>query len=297
MPTGASAAKPGRMWQIRLLAVFAGACLIWIGLDTSSVAIYGPGYTFPGHVFRAALTFALVLLLLALLLKWEHAAAREYGLLPGRHTPLNLGLGAVGYLLPLTVAAAAILSLNLAALHVPGTPGEAVGQLAAVLVLVLLYEAVPEELIFRGYLFTLLKQHAPIWAVVPGQAVLFCLFGFAVGAARTPDRLLLFLIFSLGLGVIRAATSSVYVTIGFHAAFQAATQPVLMPHWTAITLDDPERWFSDLAFGLCPLVLGPPLVILVTRLVRRRSREPGAGPQRSGGPGRWAGRVRGGWRV
>ena len=270
MTTEALKTKSATSWWFRLGTLLIGAYAIWIGLGFLSNAIFGPEYTYAGHALRAAGTFALVALLLTLVLKWEGATAQRYGLLPDRRTPLNVGLGAFGYFLPFIVTAVVILSLGLATLTITGTPGEVIGQLAAVLVLVLLYEAIPEELIFRGYFFTLLKERFPTWAAIIGQAVLFCLFGFAIGAAQTPDRLLLFLVLSMFLGVVRAATGSVFATIGFHAAFQTITQPLLGAQWTAITLDDPERWFSDLALALSPLVLGPVIVILLAKLWQRK---------------------------
>lgn len=160
-----------------------------------------------------------------------------------------------------------VLGASAASFTVRGTPLDVFGQVAAVLLLVLLYEAVPEELIFRGFIFAALQRNVPVWVAVLIQAALFCLFGVLIGAVTTPDRLLLFALFSLALGVVRASTSSVFAAIGFHAAFQTATQPVLGEQWNALDLNDPERWFTDLAYGLAPLLLGP---VLVIALVHRR---------------------------
>jgi membrane protease YdiL (CAAX protease family) len=142
-------------------------------------------------------------------------------------------------------------------------------QALLVLVLVLLFEAVPEELIFRGYLFALLGERLPTWAVVILQAIAFCLFGAVIGAAVTVERQVAFLLFSIALGIIRAVTGSVYTTIGFHATFQLLSQLTLNPEWTSVQLEDPDAWFSDIAFGLAPLVISP-LIVLAVVLLRRR---------------------------
>lgn len=256
--------RPVPSW-LRLLVLLGGAAAIWIGLGIAMTAIFGPDYTYAAHAVRAPTTFTLVVLLLWLVLRWEKRSFRDYGLAPDRRSSPRLALGAISYLVPFTITAVAITALGLAAVRITRSPGEAAAQLLAVVVLVLLFEAIPEELIFRGYVFTVLAARLPTWAVILGQAVIFCLFGFAIGAARTPDRLLLFFIFSLSLGAIRAASGSVFATIGFHAAFQITTQPLLGPQWTAFALDDPERWFSDLAFGLGPLICGPLIVLAMVR--------------------------------
>ena len=79
------------------------------------------------------------------------------------------------------------------------------------------------------------------------------------------ERQLLFLFFALGLGVVRAATGSVFVTIGFHAAFQTVSQLLLGGTWVAVELVDPAGWITDVAVGLAPLVLGPLVLVAAAR--------------------------------
>lgn len=254
----------GREWlyPTALLLVAAG---IWWGVLQLSAALFGPGYGhLLAHAVRAVSIAVLVLLTLGVLIR-AHPASRRYGLIPDRNSLRYLLAGATAYAVPMAGAGAVILALGIARIDLPHGVTAAAGQLLAVLVLVLLYEAIPEELIFRGYLFGFLAERWPTWATVVTQALVFCAWGFLIGAARTPDRLLLFFLMSMSIGVIRAITGSVYAAIGFHMAFQTATQPLLGDHWTAQTLDDPDLWFTDLAFGLGPMLLGPLLVLLVYR--------------------------------
>ncbi|MEK8105167.1 CPBP family intramembrane glutamic endopeptidase [Micromonospora sp. M12] len=85
-------------------------------------------------------------------------------------------------------------------------------------------EALPEELIFRGYLQRNLVTRLPVWQALVGQAVLFTLFGVLVGAARSFDRIALFLVFALLLGAFRVATGDIWAGIGLHVAFQTVAQ-------------------------------------------------------------------------
>lgn len=258
-----------REWLFPTALLLAAAGIWWSILQLSDL-IFGPGYGHVGaHAARAVSIFLLVLLTLAVVARL-HPAARRYGLLPDRHSPRHLMAGAAGYVVPMMTIGAVILAVGLARIGLPhGVPAATV-QILAVLVLVLLYEAIPEELIFRGYLYAFLAERWPTWATVVTQALAFCAWGGLIGAARTPDRLLLFFCMSLSIGVIRAITGSVYAAIGFHVLFQTTTQPLLGDHWTALKLHDPDLWFTDLAFGLGPMVLGPLIVLLVYRTAARR---------------------------
>lgn len=90
--------------------------------------------------------------------------------------------------------------------------------------LVFLYEALPEELVFRGYVQRNLLTALPAGQAVVIQAVLFTLFGFLVGVAQSPFRLSLFLTFGLLLGAFRVATGDIWAGIGFHVAYQSVAQ-------------------------------------------------------------------------
>ncbi len=248
-------------WLLRLLVVFAGSVFIWRGVDLLVSVAVAPGYSRPGHGGRAVLTFGLVLLMLIAVLARQRAHPRDYGMVPTRAALPFAGLGALGYLVPWGAASLIIVATGSAAVRIPGGLLPALGEIVAVLVLVLLFEAVPEELIFRGYLYQTLRERWPRWASVLGQAVLFCGFGAAIGAALTVDRQLLFGFFALGLGVMRAVSGSVFTTIGFHAAFQTVGQLLVGDSWPAVELIDPGRWYTDLAVGLAPLVLGPVAIV------------------------------------
>jgi membrane protease YdiL (CAAX protease family) len=256
-----------RNWWARLSAVFVLACLIWLLVNAVATAIFGADYSLPSHVFRAITTSALVLPALALVLRWEGTGPSDYGIAFGRGMARGLGVGTVAYFIPFLLAASTILALNLASLTVDATPFTVLGQGIVLLALVILYEAVPEELIFRGYLFQALAERLPGWATILTQAALFSAFGAIIGAATTLDRVALFFVFSLSLGFLRQVTGTVFATIGFHAVFQLLAQWLVGDHWTAVSLSDPEEWFALVALGLAPFLFAP----VVARLLVPRS--------------------------
>jgi len=173
-----------------------------------------------------------------------------------------------GYLIPAGLAVAAFVAIGRLEIGLRGSPGRAILSVLALMLLVLLYEALPEELIFRGYLYRNLATALPNWAAVLGQAALFTLFGIAVGAAGTVDRIALFFAFAGVQGIIRVVTGSIWAPIGFHLAFQTPEQ-IFGPHWDRFTVND-VALLQQIALGLIPLALGVAAIQLLGGSSRNR---------------------------
>ena len=264
MPT--APALSDRPWWARLAAGALVACGVWLLVDALAVAIIGSDYSFGSHVFRAVATTVLVLAAFALLLRWEGTRPADYGVVVGMGALRGLTLGAVGYFVPFLGATIVVLALNLVSFQVLAPPLEVVGQGLLVLVLVVLYEAVPEELIFRGYLFRVLAERLSGWLTILVQALMFCAFGVVVGAAGTLDRILLFFVFSISLGYLRQITGTVFATIGFHAVFQLLAQWSLGDRWNTLTVTDPGGWYALVALGIVPFACAPALAAALVRM-------------------------------
>jgi membrane protease YdiL (CAAX protease family) len=275
MPTQPVRATPPvlsiRNWWLRLAAGSAVACAVWLLVDAVATAIFGPDYSLPSHVFRAIVTCLLVIVALAGVLRWEHTRPADYGVTGGERMRRGLAQGVVGYLIPFGAATFVILLLGIVRFDIPADPLTVIGQGLLVLTLVILYEAVPEELIFRGYLFRVLAERLPSWLTILVQALMFCGFGIVVGAAATFDRILLFFVFSLALGVLRQVTGTVFATIGFHAVFQMLAQWSLGDRWNAVVASDPGEWYGLVALGIAPFALAP---VVARALMRRGKRTP-----------------------
>ena len=127
--------------------------------------------------------------------------------------PAAAGFGVLALLgMPLTVAAPA---------------GEVARTILLLFLAVLLTEALPEEAIFRGYVTTVLGTVTTGWRIVIAQAVLFALFGAVLRQDWNPLNLSLFAVMGIGFGYLRMITGSIWMPIGFHAAFQTGAQLVL----------------------------------------------------------------------
>ncbi|MGP9580390.1 lysostaphin resistance A-like protein [Brachybacterium sp. AOP42-C2-15] len=95
------------------------------------------------------------------------------------------------------------------------------------LLAVLAAEAIPEEAVFRGYVTHALGRVTRGWWVIVAQALLFTLFGALLRQSWNPVDLSLFLVMGIGFGWLRLLTGSIWMSVGFHAAFQTGAQLVL----------------------------------------------------------------------
>ncbi len=120
-----------------------------------------------------------------------------------------------------------VLALLGAPLTVTVSAPEVVGTTALLLLAVLTTEALPEEAVLRGYVTTALGEVARGWWVITIQAVLFTLFAGLLRQNWNPSDLSLFLTMGIGFGYLRMITGSVWMSVGFHTAFQTGAQLVL----------------------------------------------------------------------
>ncbi|WP_143728258.1 CPBP family intramembrane glutamic endopeptidase [Micromonospora cremea] len=220
-PRATRDARPALPW--RILIVFAGTVLVWLFVYHG--ALLGRDYDRPTHVARAILTTLLVVPLVVVARRLLDRRPWTGLGLPSLRTgwrPLLLGMAC--WLVPAALGFALCLGFGWVEISPRTSAADALRVAALLVVLVLLYEALPEELVFRGYLQRNLATRLPAWQAVIGQAVLFTLFGFLVGAATSADRLLLFFVFALFLGAFRVATGDIWAGIGFHLAFQTVAQ-------------------------------------------------------------------------
>lgn len=91
---------------------------------------------------------------------------------------------------------------------------------------VLLTEAIPEELVFRGYVSAVLAERLSPWWVIGVQTVLFVAFAVLLPGDINPLDVSLFAAMGFVLGYARLVTGSVWTAVGIHVAFQTASQLV-----------------------------------------------------------------------
>jgi CAAX amino terminal protease family. len=122
--------------------------------------------------------------------------------------------------------------------------------LAYLLLLVLLSEALPEELLFRGWIMQALEKDRSPWKPVLGQALVFSLFAWVVGAVSSVTDASFIACFGIVLGIVRAVTGTIWTSVGLHLAFITAQQSAL-PSW-AIWGGDPHPPVQIIGLTILP---------------------------------------------
>lgn len=158
----------------------------------------------------------------------------------GKRTDIfrSFAFGALCFAIPFALALGAGLASGIVSLRTDATLSTILLHGAAAIALVFLAEALPEELIFRGAIQSLLRSEMPSWPAIILQALLFTLFAWMIGVASSwLDASFLFF-FGFVLGILRSA-SAVPAAIGFHLAFMS-TQQFLGPAWGLFEVGNPD---------------------------------------------------------
>jgi membrane protease YdiL (CAAX protease family) len=177
----------------------------------------------------------------------------------------QVGLGTAVYAGLASVSVGILVLAGMADVNAPGSP-DTVLKLAYLLVLVLLSEALPEELLFRGWLMDALGSGRSPWRPVLGQAAVFTLFAWAIGSLNSLQDASFIACFGLVLGIVRAVTGSIWAPVGVHLAF-IATQQSALPQW-AIWAGDPHPLVQSLGLAIVPFSV---IVAILFGRVRPRS--------------------------
>ena len=252
----------------RVAVVFLAVTLVWLFVTQGLGSFFGPAYPDRvGHAVRAVLTSALVVPLIFLARRYLDRRSWE-GL---RFTSLRTGwrwllFGMVFWLVAVGLGLVVTVVLGWTRISL-GTPSVGILLLFFYLpVLVFLYEALPEELIFRGYLYRNLSARYARWVSVLAQATLFTLWGAAIGAAGSVDRVVLFFTFSVALGILRVISGNLWATIGFHLAFQWVTQLVSAVREGSLQIAE-QPTLELVVFWFFPIVLGS-IALIAASVVR-----------------------------
>lgn len=248
----------------RVTLVVVAAVCIWLGIRGLANAVFGPEYSRNSHVFRAVLTSAVVIPFLIFVCRYfdrRPLAGVGLGSIQTGWRPLAVGAGC--YLIPATGGVMLAVLLDWTEITPRGSLSDMFLTVVGLSLLVFIYEALPEELIFRGYLYSNLAEEFPRWIAVLGQAVLFVLWGLLNGGPFPVERGVLFFSAAIVFGVFRVVTGSVWASIGFHLAFQTVAQ-FFGSVGNQLMISDPES-LSTIALVAIPFATAIPLLYLFYR--------------------------------
>lgn len=215
-----------------------------------------------------------------------------------RLTPLKTGLPnfALGILIPVVLVTVGVLIghslgwITFQGFHV------SIDLLLAVLinmVIAFLYEAFPEEVILRGYLYSVLRLRMGRLLSVLFQTILFVLFPVALTGLQylfrmstspiTPDYIILIFTFGIVLTIVRLMTNNLWVSIGFHLAYlEIARFVVPQGEYTYMKGIQSFLIYDELEPGvgtvflllfmviLIPIIIGTSLLFVKNQMKKRR---------------------------
>ena len=266
---GTETERPNLSWRVAVVSI--AVIVIWLFAVEVLGSFSGPAYADRvGHAVRAGAISALVVPLI--ILSRRYLDRRPWSGL--RLTPLGAGwrvalFGAAFWLVAAGIGLTVTLALGWASVTI-SAPSTGIVLLAIYLpLLVFFYEALPEELIFRGYFYRNLAARYPRWLALLMQAALFTLFGAAIGAAGTVDRVILFFTFSVVLGILRVVTGNLWTAVGFHLAFQWVTQLYSAAVREGTLRVEAQATLDLVVFWLFPIVLGSVALITVSAARQR----------------------------
>lgn len=213
-----------RSGSVLILILVAAAWALSLGLWRLATWIHAEAAdAFPraDHLAFAAIVVIGAVVIIGVLLRLEGARPSSLGLTrPGR----GLATGALWYAIPAGIGVVVAVLAGWMQIRVVDGGADAVLKLLALAGLVLLSEALPEELIFRGFIQSRLGGALGTWGALLGQAVLFTVFAILLGSAPGPMDMGFIFFFGLALGVLRAATGSLWASVGFHWLFMTVQQ-------------------------------------------------------------------------
>lgn len=264
----------------RIAVVFVAVTLIWLLIVYVNQLSFGSGYDRLGHGVNAVLATALAVPTIVLARRFlDERPLAGLGLPPLRTGWRSLLIGMGCYLIPAGIGLVAVLAGGWVEISLDTSLANLVTVFFSLVVLVFLYEALPEELIFRGYIYRNLNTSFPRWSAVGGQAVLFSLWGIAIGATLTANRLIFFFFVAIVIGMIRAITGDIWACVGFHLAFQTVQQ-LFGGAWVGdvFVVSSPET-LETVVLGLIPIALAVlTLEIIVRKETDWRARNPDTVP-------------------
>lgn len=249
-------------WRIAI--VLAGAVVVWGSIIVLTLVIFNGGLTVESRLFTAIGVGVLAVALIVAARRWlDRRPFAGLGLPLSRAAVRPFLVGLLAFSAPSLAGLWIAVSAGWVSVKTLAPTAEVVGMLALIVFTVLVYEAVPEELLFRGYVFRNLASAMPPWVAVIVQAALFTLLGTALwvvgsGWGVLAERAGIFFGMGIVLGLIRIESRSVWACVGFHLGFQVVAQTLT---GSTVSLDGSYV----LAIMLPAFVLGTSIVSLLTR--------------------------------
>lgn len=251
--TGERTLTTKSIW-IRIAIMLFFTVLIWRFMGYLN-GVYLENYHQVIHFSLGILTSGLTVILLEVARRNDHLSWKQLMQTPSsRSNHFSFCLGFILWTVPASIGLIICLIAGWVEITLLSNVQHLLLSLLMLFVTVFLIEALPEELIIRGYMYRYLNITFPHWATIILQLLLFTLFGYLIGAIYSVEQLLFLPGFAFILGYFRAVSGNVWTGVGFHVAFMTATQILSPLHHHFIV--DGMMTLQFFAFILLPSVVG-----------------------------------------
>ena len=220
---------PSPLWSVAVriagvIGITVGALLITVALRSlADPTVLG---TLGARILSGLAISVLVVAVIVVLVRWvERRSLGVVGFTTALGDLRAFGLGISAWAVPAAVAFA-VLALLGSPLLITAPAAEFWLVLGLLFLAVLFTEAIPEELVFRGYVSAVLAERLSPWWVISVQTVLFVATAIVLRGDVNPLDVSLFAAMGFVLGYVRLVTGSVWTAVGIHVAFQTASQLV-----------------------------------------------------------------------
>ncbi|WP_193312861.1 CPBP family intramembrane glutamic endopeptidase [Georgenia subflava] len=250
---------------LRLVIVGAGALVIWLAIASLGTVLWDEEMSLARHLANALSAFVLAGLLVVVARKLlDRRPVATLGLTRGLVAVRDLLYGALTWLLPAAVGLGVALGAGWLQIEINATVAETIGVVLLLIVLVFVYEAFPEELVFRGYIYRNLTTAMAPWLAILAQALIFAAFGTTLwvvthGWGVLLERLVMFFGMAVVAGCIRLISGSIWSAVGFHLAFQVVMQMFLSGQYLEVSLSDDRAFIvatAVVAFATAATIAG-----------------------------------------
>lgn len=209
---------------IRILVVVIIGISIWNFITYLSDTFIGEGYSRTNHFFIAVINSALTFILIQIALKVDKIPWKSIGQGTFKTNIFLFSLGFFLWVVPASVGLIICLTLGWVEVTLFSGLENLLFSILILFITVFLIEALPEELIFRGYIYRYLNVDFPHWITLIIQTLLFSFFAYFIGAIYSFEQLQFIPGFALILGYLRAVSGNIWTSIGFHVAIMTAMQ-------------------------------------------------------------------------
>ncbi|WP_096271929.1 CPBP family intramembrane glutamic endopeptidase [Paucisalibacillus globulus] len=210
--------------MIRIVVVLVLSIIIWNLIAYLNDTFIGQEYNPLSHFIIALITAVLAIILIQVLLRTDKTSWKIVGQSTLKTNTFSFLLGLLLWTIPAMIGLLICLMFGWVEITVYTNFNTLLLSILILFVTVFLIEALPEELIFRGYIYRYLNALFPHWSTIILQALLFTVFAYLIGAIYSVEQLQFIPGFAIILGVFRAISGNVWTSIGFHTAIMTATQ-------------------------------------------------------------------------